>query len=362
MKIAIMGAGLSGLACALTLEKYGCQADVFEKRGLAGDRFIYAEAMFSMFHHPIDDAVSYLSVEHGIHLKPSSTIQKTEIWTENERSSLNGHLGYVNMRGKHPAAYEKQLADQLQGKIRFHQDVSHTEISKEYTHTVLATGDSLDTEKIQPYKTALTVRFIGAIVAGEFDITTVHTFFNNLFAPKGMAYLLPHSVHEASLILVYPQYPENEVLDKDELWENCLVECRKRLNQNLALISMFELENYRIGTTETPRIGNTFFVGNCFGSIMPFLGFGQLESILTGIYAAQAIAGKGNYEDLVRPLYKSYHDSLSLRRGIEKLDNKQLDFLAASIRNPLMEKLLLSKRVDGLKIASRLIHPFQKRS
>jgi phytoene dehydrogenase-like protein len=39
MKVAIMGDGLSGLACALTLEKRGVKPDVLEKRRIVGDRF-----------------------------------------------------------------------------------------------------------------------------------------------------------------------------------------------------------------------------------------------------------------------------------------------------------------------------------
>ena len=76
MNIAIMGSGLAGLSCALTLEKYGYQADIFERREEVGDRFVIAEAMFSMFHTPYDDAIKFLSETHDLHLKPSSNIQK----------------------------------------------------------------------------------------------------------------------------------------------------------------------------------------------------------------------------------------------------------------------------------------------
>ncbi|KHE67365.1 NAD(P)-binding protein [Halobacillus sp. BBL2006] len=360
MKIAIMGAGLSGLACALTLEKYGYQADIFERRAMVGDRFVIAEAMFSMFHTPYDDAVKYLSETYDIHLKPTSNLQKVFIYSKNETSFIDGHLGFTNMRGKHSEAYEKQLAAQLKGKIRFNENVSYEDISKEYTHVVMATGDALDTEKFQPYDVAFKASFKGAVIEGEFNQTEAHTFFNYDFAPKGMAYLLPHSDKKASLVLVYPQYPENELLDKEQLWEKCFEECCVKLDQDFKIIHDYSIKDYRIGKTEFPRIGNTFFVGNCWGAITPVFGFGQFESMLTGIYAAQDIAGVGNYEKLVGPLSQSYHDSLSLRRTMEKLDNKKLDLITKSINNKVVESLITTNKINLFKIISRIIHPFSR--
>nr|WP_245345459.1 NAD(P)-binding protein [Halobacillus andaensis] len=357
-----MGAGLSGLACALTLEKYGYEADIYEKRSMVGDRFVIAEAMFSMFHTPFDDAVKFLSENHDIHLKPSSNIQKLYVYSEKETSCLEGHLGFTNMRGKHPESYEKQLASQLKGSITYNQNASYDEISKGYTHVVMATGDALDTKKLQPYDVAFKASFRGAVIEGDFDKTEVHVFFNNDYAPKGMGYILPHSDQEATIVLVYPQYPENEGLDKEQLWGKFLAECSRRLDQDFKIINDYSLEDYRIGTTKTARIGNTFFVGNCWGAIKPVFGFGQFESMLTGIYAAHDIAGIGSYEKLVQPLYQSYHDSLTLRRAIEKMDNKQLDRLNKSLDHALVADLITSKKINLFKILSRVLHPFSRQT
>ncbi|MFC7322566.1 NAD(P)-binding protein [Halobacillus campisalis] len=362
MNIAIMGAGLSGLACALTLEKYGYEADIFERRGMVGDRFVIAEAMFSMFHTPYDDAIKFLSETHDIHLKPSSNIQKIYVHSEKETSYVEGHLGFVNMRGKHSESFEKQMAVQLKGNIKFNQEVTYDEISKEYTHVVMSTGDALDTKKLQTYDTAFKASFKGAVVKGDFNQTEAHSFFNYEYAPKGMGYILSHSDREASIVLVYPQYSENKDLDKEQLWQKFLADCTKRLDQEFTLVNEYSLEDYRIGKTETPRIGNTFFVGNCWGSITPVFGFGQFESILTGIYAAHDIVGIGNYEKLVQPLYQSYHDSLTLRRMMEKFDNKQLDRITKALDNKLVEELITNKNINALKILSKIVHPFSRQS
>ncbi|MCA0970452.1 NAD(P)/FAD-dependent oxidoreductase [Halobacillus litoralis] len=362
MKIAIIGAGLAGLSCAITLEKHGLEVDVFEKRGMSGDRFMNAEAMFSMTQHPVTDGVKFLSETYGIHLKPSSSIQRLQNYSKNEKSQLDGQLGFIFMRGKHPESLESQLVSQWKGQIQYRQDVSYDDIAKEYTHVVIATGDARDTKKLQPYDVAFKATFRGAVVEGDFDQTEAHAFFNNDFAPKGMAYLLPHSDSKASLVLVYPQYHENERLDKEELWEMCYQECCRRLDQDLKIISNFSLKDYMIGKAEHSRIGNTFFIGNCWGAITPAFGFGQFESMLTGIYAAEDIAGKGDYEELTKHLSQGYHDSLTLRRGLEKLDNQKLDLLTKSISNKFAEELITSKNINLFKIIGRALHPFSRKA
>ncbi|TGB01461.1 FAD-dependent oxidoreductase [Halobacillus salinus] len=362
MKIAIIGAGLAGLCCAITLEKNGLEVDVFEKREIAGDRFTNAEAMFSMTQHPVDDAVKYLSETYGIHLKPSSNIQKLLCYSKNELGELDGKLGFINMRGKHPDSYESQLAAQLKTDIQYHHNVSYDDISKEYTHVVLATGDPLDTKKLQPYDVAFRATFRGALIEGEFNQTEAHAFFNYDIAPKGMAYLLPHSDTTASLVNVYPQYPDTEGYDKEKLWEKCFEECCRRLDQDFTITSNFSLKDYIIGKAESSRIGNTFFVGNCWGSITPAFGLGQFESMLTGIYAAQDIAGLGDYDKLTKHLSQGYHDSLTLRRTLEKLDNDQLDLVTKSINNKFAEELITNKHINLFKMIGRTLHPFSRKA
>ncbi|WP_254901700.1 NAD(P)/FAD-dependent oxidoreductase [Thalassobacillus devorans] len=117
MNIAIIGAGLAGLSCALTLEKHGYSPDIFEKRKKVGDRPLIGEAMSPLLHRPIDDAIKYLSETHDIHLKPTTNIQKIFVHSPNETSFLEGHLGYTNKRGKDKNSYERQLAEQVKSPI-----------------------------------------------------------------------------------------------------------------------------------------------------------------------------------------------------------------------------------------------------
>ena len=146
----------------------------------------------------------------------------------------------------------------------------------------------------------------------------------------------------------------------DELWNRFYQKVRYQLNQDLRITDHFHITGYPIGICRSARIGNTFYVGNCFGSMMPFMGFGQYASILSGVYAAYDLCGLGKYEELMEPLRKSYENSLVLRRTIEQLSDEGLDRIVRALQGYWGEKLFQNKTMDPLKVASYLLRPFVK--
>ena len=352
-----MGAGLSGLACAITLEKHGITPVIFEKRSKVGDRFVNGEILLSILSRPIHDCLAYFSEEHGIFLQPSSNIKKLVVFSENEQAEITGHLGFCNLRGRDEESFENQLAKQVKSTIQYDSKYTYEQLLKDFTHVVVATGDAAYAAKIQNFREDLTVTLKGATVTGEFDRYTVCAWLDNNLAPKGYGYLIPLSEHEANIVIGYPDYPENQKTDLDLLWERFHQSAREKFNQPLEITDRFEITRYIMGLSQRSRIGNTFFTGNNFGALMPFLGFGQFPSLLTGIYAAHDLCGLGNYEDLTKPLRQVYHNSLAFRRAMEQLDNHQLNTVVKSLNGYWGEKLFQIKRVDPLKLAGYLLRP-----
>lgn len=132
MEVAIMGAGMSGLSCAITLEKQGIKPTIFEKRSCVGDRFINAEAMFSILNRPIKDCIDYLSKNYGIYLNPVDEVNKLIIHSKNEVASIEGRMGEINVRSRHDNSYERQLEKQVNTKINFNSNYEYEELCKNF--------------------------------------------------------------------------------------------------------------------------------------------------------------------------------------------------------------------------------------
>jgi flavin-dependent dehydrogenase len=356
IKIAIMGAGLSGLACALTLEKYGISPDIFEKRRRVGDRFVNCEIFLSALTRPVKDPVAYLAEEYGLYLNPVTNIRRIKIYSENNCTTINGQIGFTNVRGRNENSLENQLAKQVKSKITYNSTYTYEQLINDYTHVVLATGDAAYTSKIQDIKQDFTVSLRGATVVGKFNRYTVMTWLNNKLAPRGYGYLIPISEKEANIVIGYPDDREN-LQNKEGLWDRFYQTVCKDLNQQLKITDNFSITRYIIGICSQARIGNTFFIGNCFGSIMPFLGFGQYASLLSGVYAARAICGKESYEKLTSSLRKSYYNSIIMRKTMEKMNNTLLDKLVQALSGYTGRKILTGQ-FDYLKTIAFVLKPW----
>ncbi|GHH99888.1 NAD(P)/FAD-dependent oxidoreductase [Neobacillus kokaensis] len=360
MNIAIMGAGLSGLACAITLEKAGIRPAIFEKRSQVGDRFVNGEALLSIFTHPDRDNIATFSDQYGIYLSPTSHIQRMELFSKNKKAVIEGHLGFSNIRGREQDSFEAQLERQTKSTIKFHSEETYEQLLSDYTHVVLAAGDGAYSKSMKNFREDFTVSIKGVTISGKFDRYTVMSWLDYDLAPFGYGFLIPYSEKEANLSIAIPDIPKNAHVHISDLWDVFYQKVRSQLVQNLPITDQFQITQYPIGICNSPRIGNTYFVGNCYGSMMPFMGFGQYAAILSGVYAAYDLCGMGNYEELMKPLRQSYENSLVLRKAMEQLSNEGLDRIIHSLQGDWADKLFQSHRINPLKIASYLLRPYIK--
>lgn len=353
-----MGAGLSGLSCAITLENNGITPDIYEKRSMVGDRFVNGEIFMSVLTRPVNDVIFYLAKKHNIYLKPAANIKKLIIHSKNETATIKNQLGFITIRGRHQNSLEKQLAEQTNCKIYFNSSKSYNQLLHNYTHIIMATGDAAYTEKLQDYRKDLSVTLKGATISGNFNPYTVRAWLNYDLAPGGYGYFIPFSKKEANIVIGIPESPVNNKPDLNKLWKNFYTEVCRKFKQNLKTTDQFQIRNYIIGLCSFPRIGNTYFTGNCLGTVMPFLGFGQFGAILSGIYAALDISGQGDYKKLINPLVNSYRNSLALRKTLQKLNNSRLNTIVKILAHFPEKLIFYNKHINFLKLLSYILRPW----
>ena len=325
MDVAILGAGLSGLACAITLEKYGVHPVIFEKRRCPGDRFVNAETLFSILNRPVRDCLPWIEQEFGIALRPLSEVRTVVLHSWNAVGTVRGRLGYSNLRGRHENAFENQLAGQLESEIICDTAVAYGDIVNRFSHVVLATGDGETALRLGNYRCDFTCSLKGATVEGSFQPDTPHVWFNYEILPKGYAWLIPYSGTEANFVIAAPDYLEYAAGGIGQRWDAFFALAQKDLRQHFRVTDQFQFTGFPLGICRRAKTGDTYFIGNCFGAVSPGLGFGQFTSILTGVYAAYDICGIGRYEELAGPIAKNYEHSLVLRRYLENLDDRGFD-------------------------------------
>lgn len=359
MRVAIMGAGLSGLTCAIQLERHGVTPWIFETRSQVGDRFVNGEVFMSIFSRPTEDEMKYMSERHQIYLHPTANIKEFILSSSSERAVITGRLGFTNIRGRHSNSLENQLYRQLKTEVHFHSDFTYEQLAKEFTHVIVATGDSAYVQSISLFDEQRAYTLVGATVEGSFSPHGVRAWWDERIAPNGYGYLIPFSQNEANIVTAIPDREAQDKQRRSELRQRFFERVCSDLEQNLRVSDQFEITGYVSGLCRYPRIGNTFFTGNCFGSLMPMFGFGQFASMLTGIYAANDLLGLSSYEQTTQPLRHAFKNSLVLRRFFESLNQRELDFVVGKLNGFWGEKLLNSK-LDVFKWASyalRLRHP-----
>lgn len=356
-----MGAGLSGLACAITLERYGIHPTIFEKRSQVGDRFMNGEILLSLLAQPVRDCIGYFADVYKIYLQPVGHIQNLILHSEHQKAVISGNLGFCNIRGWHEKSFEYQLARQVRSEIVYNSEYTYEQLIHDYTHVVVAAGDAAYSLEMGNYRRDFTTRLNGYTVSGDFDRYAVRAWLNNGFAPYGYGYFIPLSEKEANIVLWYPEYPIHQKLDQNLLLNQFYQQACEDLNQPCPIINHFEVHGYIIGICNYPRIGNTYFTGNCFGAISPYLGFGQFISILTGIYAALDICGKEKYEELTKSLRQNYDNSMVLRRAWEMFDNRRFDWMVKFFGSGIGNRIFNTKIFDPAKVASYLARPWVRR-
>lgn len=350
MKVAILGAGLSGLSCAKHLEDNNIEPVIFERRERVGERFPNMESVMQLIHRPMKDPVIYINKKYNINLIPSGIVHTLEIYSPNNKATFTGYnIGYTSIRGHDERSWERQLASQVNAKIHFNSTATWQELEKDFDWVIIATGDPTISRELKVWSTDVEAFLKGCIVKGKFNLGVSKIWLNTRLSKKCMVYFAPFDENEACYCTVaIPSSPE----ELDTLWSRTIEE----LNFEPIPHTEFKFEEYKMGRVLTKQIGKKLLIGAAGGFVLPFMGFGQIPSILSGVYAAESIITGKDYNKLTSWFNRSYTDELVLRKYVNQLDNKGLDRLVSFLNMPVINNLAANTNLPVISMAARAVY------
>lgn len=314
-RVKIAGAGISGMAAAITLARAGVQVDVFEKKRRVGsDGGAHTEGLRNYIGR---DAMEELS-QFGLEIKPYSAVQKVVRRSASFSNIVRGLSFYLIERGGGTGTAEDQLVLQARSlgvKFRFQESLPAKETE------IVATG---------PPRDGANIRAAGyRLVAHDspYPQDEVLSLFDNRYAPCGYICLLPGSSSASLYGITWRPISHQDFMRRIRraMQETFLKDVLRgfRICGEISGRGYFSTNPF-----DTSDDGERLYCGEAAGFQDPVAGFGFRYAALTGVMAAQSLLGHGDYRRmLIERFGEEFKESLKMRAWLNKASNEDLDKL-----------------------------------
>lgn len=352
LRVAIIGAGISGLACAIELERHGITPDIFEQRHRVGELFTHSAVFLQIMNRPIRDPVDELRKDYGIVVEPLNKLKKIIMHAPNVTGAVTGNLGYLVHLGQATKSIACQLLAQIKSPVHYNAKAEYAALAREYDYVIVTTGNNQVAKILGCWQDVYTPWVMGATVQGSFDPCAMQMWLNTEYAKTGYAYLTPFNHKSATLALVVTGATRETIGD---YW--------KRFWQvekfDYQVNNIWDLQ-HNSGSVYPHQVGNILFAGNAGGFVEPTLGFALLAGIKSGVIAARAIVKGKSYEELLEKLKKTNRLTLPIRKSLNRAQNKDYDHLIALLIAPVIKQLTYNTNIDSLKIVASLLNIYDR--
>lgn len=345
MEVAIIGAGLAGLSCAIVLEKNGIIPVIYEKTDFIGDREAHVGASLKIMDRPIRDVIKFFRKNFDIEVKPLNAVTKLTHIAPGANTSLKGNFGLLFKRDKAPDSLKGQLFSQLRKtEVQFNMDVDYKILSKEFDYVVLADGKPDSAEKLGCWTDWIRGIVKGAVITGRFDPGELIMWLNKKYCRNGYAYLTAFNDSKAVLCLFVPDTGLEEI---DYYWDMFLED----VHFNYEIAETFKVK-HGSGHVYPHKVDNILFSGNSGGAIDPLLGFGVVKSVSMGGFCAKSIIEGSDYEKLIDNIYRQNLRLYEMRKSYDMATNKHYDNLIKLIGIPGVKPMIYDAPVNVLKLGN----------
>jgi digeranylgeranylglycerophospholipid reductase len=341
MKIAIIGAGISGLSCAYECEKLGVIPDVYERDASVGWPWASVNFLPTILMRKYGDIRNYLKKNFDISFTPLNECKNIILRSPNQEVRINGDLGRFMIRGKSIDSHENQLLRKLiKTSIHYNSLVDFKVLAKQYDYVVIATGRDSEARELKVWEDMGMVYIISGEALGSFNDKGSVIYLNTEYSGTGYARITPYSSTQALVGLYNIGYSEFET---DSLFDKFL---KMEKLENLEFTYKLTPVPFTTGRVSKFQIGNILLAGRSAGLTERFMGVGGLEAIISGIYAARSIIQKLDYETLIKPLKDHVENISSFRNAIKNYTNDDFDKLLKLLGTPGIKQLMYNSKLN----------------
>lgn len=350
MKIAIIGAGLCGLSCALELERSGITADVYERDSSLGWPMPVMGFWPEILLREYGDILQHLRKNYKISIKPVIQCCKIIMKSPKKKVEINGSLGYSVLRGKSPDSIENQVGRLLEHTpVFFNTNVDYKDLADKYDSVVIAAGNDSAARELGLWEDKGIIHIIGGIALGSFQPDSSSVYFNTEYAGTGYGRVAPFNKTQAIVDLFAIGRSQQEL---PELYNMFL---SYEGLEHLELLYRVTPPPFTAGKVNKFISGNIYLAGRSAGLTERLLGVGGIGAIISGIYAARAITQGLDYEAHMKRL-ASWSENISVFRDIvNRFDNDDFDRLLAAVDKPGIKQLIYNTHIDFVENLGRLI-------
>lgn len=357
-RIAILGAGVTGLSCALECERNGVYPEIFERDFSIG--WVWPSVTYwpDVFTREKGDMIQYLSDKYDIGISYLSKNKEIIMKSSEKEIKIKGdNLGYFIERGKRANSLENQMFRHLtHTAIHYNRPADYKELSQKYDYVVIATGKTTEAANLGVWQELDKTYIYGGIAVGNFNPASSIVYFDTEYAGTGYARVTPINSTQA-LVAIYVIGMGDVSNQLETLFDTFLI---KENLKTLEFIYYIKPPTFPVGRVSQHRIGNVFLGGRSAGLTERVLGVGGYDGIMSGILAARSIINGEDYDTLMKPLKEKVETISSFREVVNKFDNKDFDKLITVLKTPGLKQLIYNTGINFTDIGGKILKALGK--